>query len=461
MMGMSGAQCLAEDEGAVGHSTHCTVLGLGQTGYACISHLARRGVAVTAMDTRQHPPALEEVRRAFPDVHIVLGEFESRALLASSQLVLSPGVSPQRPEIRAAMLSGVEVIGDVELFARATSTPIIGITGSNGKSTVTALVGEMLTASGRNARVGGNFGPPALELLEGPEPEYFVLELSSFQLELTNSFAPQVACILNLAPDHLDRHGSVDEYLQAKARILDHATTAVLNADDVRVAGLPFSGRRRLTFTTSEPSAGQFGLCQTTDGTALCEGREVLLPASRIGLPGRHNLANCLAAIAVCRAVGVARAELQAPLVAFAGLPHRCERIARVRQVAYYNDSKGTNPAATLAAIDGVFDGCSGVLIAGGRAKGADFSELADVIAANVHSVILIGEDAQRLAEAISDRVDTFLATDMRAAVMTAARVARSGDSVLLSPACASFDMFSGFEARGAAFRAAVEELRE
>ena len=460
MMGMSGAQCLPENEGAVGHPRHRTVLGLGQTGYACISHLARRGVAVTAMDTRQDPPALQEVRRAFPDVPIMLGEFDSRALLASSQLVLSPGVSPQRPEIRAAMLSGVEVIGDVELFARATSTPIIGITGSNGKSTVTALVGEMLTASGRNARVGGNFGPPALELLEGPEPEYFVLELSSFQLELTNSFAPQVACILNLAPDHLDRHGSVDDYLQAKARILDHATTAVLNADDVRVAGLPFSGRR-LTFTMSEPSAGQFGLCQTTDGTALCEGRETLLPVSRIGLPGRHNLANCLAAIAVCRAVGVDTAELKAPLVAFAGLPHRCERIARIRQVAYYNDSKGTNPAATLAAIDGVFDGCSGVLIAGGQAKGADFSELADVIAANVHSVVLIGEDAQRLAEAISDRVHTFLATDMRAAVMTAARAARRGDSVLLSPACASFDMFSGFEARGSAFRAAVEELCE
>jgi UDP-N-acetylmuramoylalanine--D-glutamate ligase len=432
------------------------IVGLGKTGLSCARHLASQGVPLAVTDSRIRPPALAELRESLPDVAVFVGGFDQGAFSAAEQLVVSPGVSLDEPLIRAARARGVPIVGDVELFARAARAPVVAITGTNGKSTVTALVGEMARHVGLRVAVGGNFGPPALGLLEGGErePELYVLELSSFQLETTYSLKPAAAVVLNVTPDHLDRHRTLEHYAAAKARIYEGARVRVVNLDDPLVAGMVPAGDA-VGFTMYPPEAGQFGLVPRGQEPWLAHGPETLVAASELRLVGRHNLANALAALALGRGVGLPLQPMLQALRRSSGLPHRCQWVASRDGVEWYNDSKGTNVGATLAALQGMPGRV--VLIAGGDGKGQDFSPLRAAVQRKARGTVLIGRDARLIEAALGGVVPVEFARDMREAVARAASMARAGDSVLLSPACASFDMYRNYEERGQVFVRAVQ----
>ena len=436
------------------------VVGMGATGRSCVRFLRARGATVAVMDSRERPPFVDELRAEYPDMKVITGRLDNELLHNSGCIVVSPGVPLDEPAIQRARASGIEMVGDVQLFAEFARAPIIAITGTNGKSTVTTLVTEMLRAAGCQVSSGGNLGTPALDLIHLDTPDCYVLELSSFQLELTRSIAPRIACILNLSPDHLDRHKSFDSYVQAKARILDGAEIAVMNADDPIVAGLPFAGRR-IDFTLRAPGSGEFGVRESDSGVFLTGPNKDFINPDALRLAGTHNIANSLAALAICAAFGVDSDAATMALTNFEGLEHRAETVTSVGGITFVNDSKATNPGASCASIKGLCGERSGVLIAGGESKGADFSELGQVVNRYLHTVVLIGTAAAEISAATGGEITTVFATDMRAAVLAAAKAARAGEIVLLSPACASFDMYDNFEARGRAFRRAVKELEE
>lgn len=432
------------------------VFGLGRTGLSCARFLAARGCAVSVVDTRAAPPGLASLREILPGANAICGDLRADVLAQAEHVVMSPGVPLDHPAVRAAAARGCEIIGDIELFARHARAPIIGITGSNGKSTVTTLTAMIIDAAGHRVAAGANLGTPALDLLRDPEPDFYVLELSSFQLDVSYSLAVRVACILNISPDHLDRHHTFPAYVAAKARILRGATEAVLNADDPVVAALAEQvGSPRWV---SLEGAGDYGIAARADGPWLARGSEAILPVAALKLRGRHNEFNALAAIAITDSLGLPRSAQVAVLREFAGLEHRCRLVTVRGGVSWFNDSKGTNVGAASAAVAGIFNDRPGVLIAGGQGKGADFRELRPALAGRVHTAILIGEDARAIAAAIEDLVTVRFARDMRDAVALAAAAAEPGESVLLSPACASFDMFRDYAARGRAFEAAVRE---
>ena len=435
------------------------VVGLGQTGLACARFLAARGESFAVADSRMNPPGIEELRQAFPEVPIYLGPFDVSLFSTASRLLLSPGVAPQETVIVEAVAEGVELLGDIELFARHAEAPVVAITGSNGKSTVTALLGEMARAAGKAVLVGGNIGTPALELLEQPTPELYVMELSSFQLEVTSSLNCRAAAVLNVSEDHLDRHGDIAHYATIKSRIYHGNGVMVINADDTLVLAMEEPEREIVRFSLSEPETmNDYGL-RTEDGVEwLAKGETLLLPAAEVRIPGRHNLANALAAMALGEASGLPLEPMLQALREFPGLPHRCQWVAEVDGVNYYEDSKGTNVGATLAAIEGM-PGEKVVLIAGGQGKGQDFSPLRDAVTRRARAVVLIGEDAVLLRRELERRTALSHAFTMEEAVAQAAALARPGDSVLLSPACASFDMFRNYIERGERFVAAVKEL--
>ncbi len=444
------------------------VVGAGVSGLSCVRHLLADGAAVRVLDTRPTPPGLAELRALLPADAMHLGDWPAAAFAGVDEIVVSPGVGLDEPALAAAAARGVRLLGDIELFARAVTRPVLAITGSNGKSTVTTLVGALLAGAGRKPAVGGNLGTPALDLLAGPAPDAYVLELSSFQLERTASLAPAAACVLNLSPDHIDRHGSVAAYAAAKARVLNGAAVAVLNRDDADVAlmaGSLAATQRVVWFGLGPPSgADDFGLLDRDGAPWLARGARPLLPAAALRLPGRHNLANALAALALVDALGVPLDATLPTLAAFTGLPHRTQFVAEHAAVAWYDDSKGTNVGATLAAIAGLAPmRPSGrlVLILGGQGKGQDFAPLKAALAAHGRGAVLIGEAADAIAAAIGDAVPCRRAADMPGAVAAAASLAQAGDGVLLSPACASFDLFSGYAARGEAFAAAVRARLE
>ncbi|MFZ5493592.1 MAG: UDP-N-acetylmuramoyl-L-alanine--D-glutamate ligase [Pseudomonadota bacterium] len=439
------------------------VVGAGVTGLSCVRHLLAEGAAVRVLDTRQIPPGLAELRRLLPESAIFLGDWPPAAFAGVDEIIVSPGVGLDEPALAAAGARGVPLLGDIELFARAATRPVLAITGSNGKSTVTTLVGALLRGADVNAAVGGNLGTPALDLLAGPAPDAYVLELSSFQLERTASLRPAAACVLNLSPDHIDRHGSFAAYAAAKARVLRGAIVAVLNRDDAAVAALAGTlspTQRVVWFGLGAPAgAGDFGLLERDGAPWLARGDRPLLPAAALRLPGRHNLANALAALALVDALGVPLEKTLPALAAFTGLPHRTQFVAQQDDIAWYDDSKGTNVGATLAAIEGLAPTRPTgrlVLILGGQGKGQDFSPLKPALAAHGRAAVLIGEAAGTIAAAVDDAVPCRRAADMPGAVAAAAELAQPGDAVLLSPACASFDMFGGYAARGDAFAAAA-----
>jgi UDP-N-acetylmuramoylalanine--D-glutamate ligase len=436
------------------------VVGLGKTGLSCARYLARQGMQVAVTDSREHPPGLEALRESLPDVGLFLGGFSEEAFRNAELLVVSPGVALSTPRVQEAVQRGVPAIGDVELFARVVDRPVAAITGSNGKSTVTTLVGLMARAAGRRASLGGNLGEPVLELLD-EVVELDVVELSSFQLETTRSLAPAVATVLNLSPDHMDRYPSFEAYAAVKGRIYANATVGVYNRDDARVMALPRTSEA-LFFTLAEPVGdNQFGVREKRGQPWLCRGEQFLMPAGEVLMPGLHNRANALAALAVGSALELSTSAMTGVLATFPGLPHRTEFVAEGKGLKWYNDSKGTNPGATVAALKGLAQEGEGrtLLIAGGQGKSADFSGLARAVRAHARAVVLMGQDRELIAAALEGATELAFANTMEQAVERAAALARPGDRVLLSPACASFDMFRGFEQRGEVFRACVEAL--
>ena len=436
-------------------SANNVVIGLGRTGVSCLAHLAARGEGAVAMDTRSAPPELEAARRAHPGAEIVTGGLDARRLAEARRIIVSPGIARSTPAIAAAEAAGAEVIGDIELFARAATAPVVAITGSNGKSTVTAMLAAMAAEAGVCAGVGGNYGPPALELLTDPEPALYILELSSFQLETTESLAPKAATVLNVSADHLDRYADLDDYAAAKARIARGAETLVVNRDDPRSAALSGPGQT-LGFTLGEPAAGDWGVRSGPDGAPwLACGEEGVMPAAELPLVGAHNRANALAALALGEAAGLPRAAMRTALAGFVGLDHRCVRVAESGGVTWIDDSKATNVGAALAAIQGLE--APVVLIAGGQGKDQDFAPLAEPARrGRLRAAVTLGEDGPTIAAVLAPHVPVHAAADMAEAVSRAGELARPGDAVLLSPACASFDQFDGYAQRGEAFATAV-----
>lgn len=437
------------------------VVGLGKTGVSCARYLRAQGIPVAVTDSRSNPPGLAQLRRELPEVAVFVGGFDPAVFAAAEQLVVSPGVPLALAPIREAMARGVPAIGDVELFARAARAPICAITGSNGKSTVTTLLGLMGRLAGRRTAVGGNLGEPVLDLLDAAA-ELYVVELSSFQLETTRGLSAQAATVLNVSADHMDRYPDFAAYRDAKARIFERAKVAVVNRDDPQVCAMPRHPPRELGFTLGAPSAADYGLRERDGATWLCRGAEALMPAEAVLIRGRHNLANALAALALGEACGLPLEPCLDALRTFPGLDHRSQLVAKRQGLAWYDDSKGTNPGATVAALDGLVPPGSAtrvVLIAGGDGKGADFSPLAAVAERAARAVVLIGRDAPRIAAVLQGRVPLAHAADMDEAVRRALELGQPGDCVLLSPACASFDMFDNYEHRGRVFAEAVRRL--
>ena len=433
------------------------IAGLGLTGLSCARYLASRGETFAVTDTRTDPPMAAALRQELPDVPLILGGFDPGLLLDARRIIISPGVAPDEPAIQAAREAGVEVIGDVELFCQMERRPIIAITGTNGKSTVTSLVGEMLKRAGRKAGIAGNIGLPVLDLVADPDLEIFVLELSSFQLETIESLDASAAVVLNITQDHLDRYRSIKEYVAAKQRIYNGTGVMVINLDDALTSKMRLPGRSVIGFGLNEPEGEDVGL---RDGW-LARGDRPLMPVSDLRLCGRHNAVNCLAALALGYTAGIPEAAMLDTLRNYAGLPHRCQRVAEINGVVWYDDSKGTNPGASCSAIIGLGGDRNVILIAGGIGKGADFSALRPAISGRLKSAILIGRDAGLIEEAIGGVVETSFAADMKDAVRLATAQARAGDVVLLSPACASFDMFRDYRHRGEVFIDAVRRLQE
>ena len=443
------------------------IVGLGSSGLAAARALQALGIDFAVTDSRTAPPCLAAFRAACPQVPLYLGDFTPQAFTHAQRLLVSPGVSVQTPIIRASAARGVAVEGDIEWLAQLTTVPIAAITGSNGKSTVTTLLGNMAQAVGVQAAVGGNLGTAALDLwlqTEGQQPpqppQLYILELSSFQLETTHSLNARVATVLNISPDHMDRYASLPDYIAAKRRIFRGNGTLVVNADDATVMALLEPGREVLRFTLDTPGAGVFGLHHQAGETWLAYGAERWIAASELQISGEHNLANALAALAMGHALRWPRAPMLSALRKFTGLAHRTVLVRERGAVRWFDDSKGTNVGATVAAVRGM-DGPV-VLIAGGDGKNQDFTPLRHALMDKARAVVLIGRDAPQIASALQGSgVAVQHAADLPQAVQQAAQLAQPGDNVLLSPACASFDMFSGYEERGAVFTAAVRELAE
>ncbi len=434
------------------------IVGTGATGLSVARFLAARGERFVLLDTRTNPPNLAQIQREFSDVPLELGELRQDTLQLADEIVLSPGVPKNTPAIVAAEQTGVPVIGDIELFARHARAPLVAITGTNAKSTVTTLVGEMAAAAGLRVAVGGNLGTPALELLDDAV-ELYVLELSSFQLETVGRLNARVAAILNVSGDHLDRYDSIREYHAAKQRIYLGAQQMVINRQDL-LTHPPLAVDSKPISFGGPAEFGNFGILHEGERTWLAYQFEPLLPVEELKMSGAHNLDNALAALAIGHAAGLPMAAMLQVLREFSGLPHRCQKVTEIDGVEFFDDSKGTNVGATLAAIRGLArEPAKLVLIAGGQGKGGDFSRLAGVAEKHLRAAVLIGEDAPLLEKVLKPVVTTRRADTMDDAVAQARQLALPGDAVLLSPACASFDMFSGYRQRGEAFVAAVRGL--
>jgi UDP-N-acetylmuramoylalanine--D-glutamate ligase len=445
------------------------VVGLGDTGASCVRWLLEHDATVRATDTRDEPPHAQHLREAFPEVPLSLGGFKTADFDWADLIVVSPGVALATPEIQHAIAAGKDVAGDVELFARAirgSKAKVIAITGSNGKSTVTSLVGHLCAAVGLDTVVAGNIGLPVLEALDNREtlnkdPDVWVLELSSFQLETTSSLHPDAATVLNISQDHMDRYAGLDDYAAAKARVFNGHGVQVLNRDDAMVMAMALPGRRQASFVI-DPAAREgaippgFGLTTRKGRLWLCEGEEALLPVDKLPIAGLHNAANALAALALCRAIDLPYDGLVPALKTFTGLPHRVQFVAEIDSRTFYDDSKGTNVGATVAALLGFT--VPVVLIAGGDGKGQDFSPMKDAVK-QARAVVQIGRDGPLIAAAIGDACPVERAESMQEAVNLAFELSHPDDAIVLSPACASWDMFRNYAHRAEVFIAAVNEL--
>jgi len=450
------------------------IVGLGTTGLSVARYLASQQRDFVVVDSREKPPGADELRRDYSDIAYHFGDFDSPWLKQAKQLVVNPGIAVKTAEIQQAKQAGVQIVGDIELFCRqvgsAKQTPVVAITGSNGKTTVTSLLELMAKKSGVNAAMGGNIGTAALDLLSKKDTELFILELSSYQLETTPSLQTLAAVILNVSEDHLDRYDNdIDEYAQAKSVIYNNCKTIICNREDVyslrfaTQAASDYQGENKtiISFGLDEPEKGHYGV-RTKDGVKwLAKGRELLMPCNDVKLPGQHNIANSLAALALGEVAGLKLNAMLDAIREYQGIAHRTQWITELEGVNWYNDSKGTNVGATLAALSGLPG--KTVLIAGGQGKGADFTPLGKAINEKARAVILMGEDAQKIAAVIDQSISVDFVKTMNEAVSKAYQLANGEkqDNVLLSPACASFDMFKNYIARGESFINAVKQLQQ
>ena len=441
------------------------VVGLGKTGHSIARFLQKRNQPFVIFDTRKQPDCLPEFQELFPEVDVFTGDFPTVMFDQLTAIISSPGVALGETIVQEARARSIPIMGDIECFAREVQVPVIAITGTNGKSTVTTLVGEMARAAGLRVAVAGNIGTPVLSLLDdGKSYDLWVLELSSFQLDLTASLAPLAATILNITPDHLDRHHDVEAYGQAKQRVYHQASFLLYNRDDSLTkpdAQGCIPDARLNHFGLDKPVEDSWGLVTVGRITYLAHGDIPLMPVNELLIKGRHNWSNALAACALAHAAGVGYACMTDVLRHFSGLAHRSQWVRTLDGVDWINDSKGTNIGATISAISGIGGSMQGkiVLIAGGQGKGADFTSLRAPMSDYVRSVVLMGEDAEPMAVALADAVPVLRASSLDHAVLTARAQAKPGDVVLLSPACASFDMFRDFNHRGESFVAAVNRL--
>jgi UDP-N-acetylmuramoylalanine--D-glutamate ligase len=443
------------------------VLGLGDTGLSMARWLARSGASVRVADTRAEPPQLAALRSSLPAVPAACGPLRGESFDGVDLIAISPGLPLAEPHVQRALAAGTRVLGDVELFAQAVGqgARIIAVTGTNGKTTVTSLVGSMARAAGSDCEVAGNIGPTVLDALmrredSGRNPDLWVLELSSFQLETTVSLSASAATVLNISEDHLDRYSGLDEYAAAKARIFAGGGIQVLNRDDARSLAMASPGQRTITFGLDAPRRGEdWGLLERGGEPWLAQGGTPHLAVREMRIAGLHNAANALAALALCRGLDLPLAPLLRALRAFKGLPHRVEPVGEAQGVRWYDDSKGTNVGSTVAALAGLaHGGAKVVLIAGGEGKGQDFSPLKGAVARSARALVLIGRDAPLIEAAVAGAgVPLLRAASMEEAVALAGDAARPGDAVLLSPACASFDMFRNYKHRGEVFHLAVQ----
>jgi UDP-N-acetylmuramoylalanine--D-glutamate ligase len=437
------------------------VAGLGISGVAAVNFLHDKGYRVAVTDSRENPPGHDKIPS---DVQQSFGQLDEELLLQAEEIIISPGLDPKLPAIQAAIKKGIPVVSEIQILRRATDKPIVAITGSNAKSTVTTLMGLMAKDAGVHAAIGGNLGRPALDLTKD-DPEVYILELSSFQLETTSNLNAEVAVVLNMSEDHLDRHGDMLGYHTAKHRIFQGVKKVVYNRDDSLTRPLVPDTTPMQSFGLNAPDMNQYGILKDADGTIwLARGRERLLKSSDMYIQGTHNVANALACLALGEAMGLALEKMLETLKTFKGLEHRCEFVRELNQVRYYNDSKGTNIGATLAAIDGLgaaieAKGGKVAIILGGQGKGQDFTALRDSLAKYAKVAVLIGEDRSIIETAIQGTTELLHAETLKEAVELCQKHTQADDVVLLSPACASFDMFSGYVQRGHQFVAIVNEL--
>jgi UDP-N-acetylmuramoylalanine--D-glutamate ligase len=432
------------------------VVGLGKTGLSIARYLKRGDANAIFFDSRDEPPGLDELEELFPDAEVRLGN--DKLPRGVTRVIVSPGIADSHPLLEKARKKKLEIVSDIELFAREASRPYVAVTGSNGKSTVTTLLYHMCRADGRQVLAGANLGEPALDLLAEDEPDLYVLELSSFQLQRTLNLPAEIAVLLNVSPDHLDWHASEDEYREAKYRVFDEATNAVVNRADDTAAQRAARCGRVVSFGLDAPAEDHFGIREDDGEKYLACGDVLLLAVRDLALYGVHNQLNALAALAAGTLLGLDQAAMLQVLVEFPGLPHRMQFVARISAVDYINDSKATNVAAAVASINSV-DGML-VLIAGGDGKGGDFGALAEAVEGKLRGVVLIGKDAEKIAHALDTVMPVHFAENMETAVEMAAGCAESDDTVLLAPACASLDQYDNYMARGDAFIAAVGGLK-
>jgi UDP-N-acetylmuramoylalanine--D-glutamate ligase len=446
------------------------VLGLGETGLSLVRWLTAKGATVRVADSRNSPPSLDVLHKEFPKVDVRCGIFRSELLEGIELIAISPGVPVRDPFVARAAAKGIPIVGDIEIFAwslpKENPPKIIAITGSNGKTTVTSMVGDMCRSAGKETLVAGNISPAVLDVLlerKGKHPDIWVLELSSFQLETTHSLNADTATVLNISEDHMDRYSDMAEYIAAKARIFrtsGQGGVQVLNRDDADSAAMGLLERKQVSFGVNSPATNNtdWGIEIDNADTWLVQGKQRILKADELLVEGLHNVSNALAALALCRAIELPLPPLVEALRKFKGLPHRVEAVAEIKDVIYYDDSKGTNVGATVAALQGL--GRKAVVILGGDGKGQDFSPLAPAVKEHARAIVLIGRDARKIAEVLQDcDVPMLHASDMNDAVAKSAELAQAGDAVLMSPACASFDMYRNYVHRAEVFISAVRTL--
>ncbi len=434
-------------------AVYTLVVGLGKTGLSVVRYLRALGEAVIVVDSRDIPPGLNVLKSDYDDVELHTGAFDVSLFINAHRIIVSPGVALAEPALVEARKNNIEIIGDIDLFAHEVEAPVVGITGSNGKTTVTTLLSLMAKQAGLNSVACGNIGLPVLDALDD-DVVLYVLELSSFQLETLQHLPMKAAVVLNISADHLDRYENLAAYATCKQVIYENADVLVLNKDDALASRVNQPAAKTLCFTLNVPGENEFGLSENN----LCFGSQKLIAIDDLKIRGKHNLQNALAALALGSAIGLPMVDMLSALKAFKGLAHRAQFVAQINAVNWINDSKATNVGATIAALVGLPG--KHVLIAGGVAKGADFSELAEVVKKHCRAVVLLGEDAEKIQAVLPETVPVKRVLDMRAAVSAADALAQSGDNVLLAPACASFDMFENFEQRGEAFIQAVEALQ-